>query len=118
LKQLSHHIAFFKTFKSRERALEVFSMSRIWDTEHNNGVLIYLLIADKAFEIVADRGVHEKVGDEFWARVSNLMEYELKIGAFEKGVLLGISEIDRVLRTIYPVNYITPNELPDEPVII
>ena len=54
---------------ARERALEVFSQLRIWDTEHNNGVLIYLLLADRDVEIVADRGIHSKLGTREWETI-------------------------------------------------
>ncbi len=103
---------------SRERSIEVFSLQKIWDTENNNGVLIYLLMADHAFEIIADRGVHQKVGDEFWNNVCKRMEIHLKNGDFHAGVLEGIEEIDQILRKFYPATIITPNELSDKPVLI
>ena len=103
---------------SRERAIEVFSLQKIWDTENNNGVLIYLLMADHAFEIIADRGVHQKVGDEFWKKVCEMMEIHLKNSDFQTGVLTGIYEIDQILRQFYPASVITPNELSDEPILI
>jgi uncharacterized membrane protein len=103
---------------SRERAIEVFSLQKIWDTENNNGVLIYLLMADHAFEIIADRGVHQKVGDEFWKKVCEMMEIRLKNSDFQEGVLTGIHEIDQILRKFYPASVITPNELSDEPILI
>jgi hypothetical protein len=103
---------------SRERAIEVFSLQKIWDTENNNGVLIYLLMADHAFEIIADRGVHQKVGDEFWKKVSEMMEIHLKNSDFQTGVLTGIYEIDQILRQFYPASVITPNELSDKPILI
>ena len=59
----------FRNQPARERALDVFSHLRIWDTAHNNGVLIYLLLADRDVEIVADRGIHAKVGDEGWENI-------------------------------------------------
>jgi len=103
---------------SRERAIEVFSLQKIWDTENNNGVLIYLLMADHAFEIIADRGVHQKVGDEFWKKVCEMMEIHLKNSDFQTGVLTGIYEIDQILRQFYPASVITPNELSDKPILI
>ena len=54
----------------RERALEVFSQLRVWDTEENNGVLIYLLLADRDIEIVADRGVNARVPQAEWEKIS------------------------------------------------
>ena len=102
----------------RERAIEVFSLQKIWDTENNNGVLIYLLMADHAFEIIADRGVHQKVGDDFWKKLCEMMEIHLKNGDFQAGVLEGIQEIDQTLRKFYPASVITPNELSDQPILI
>lgn len=102
----------------RDRAIEVFSLQNIWDTEHNNGVLIYLLMADHAIEIIADRGIHLNVGDEFWQQTCLKIENQLKNGFFLGGVLEGILEIDQILRKFYPSEVITPNELSDHPIII
>ena len=110
--------ALFHQQTPRERAIEVFSLQKIWDTEHNNGVLLYLLMADHAIEIIADRGIHQVVGDDFWQKTCTKIENELKSGFFQKGVLTGVHEIDQILRKFYPSNVITPNELSDEPVII
>lgn len=110
--------ALFHYQTAKQRALELFSAFRIWDTEQNNGVLIYLLMADHDFEILADRGVYMAAGDAFWDDVIKMMEKDLQAGNFEQGVLLGISKIDEVLRKLYPADHITPNELSDKPVII
>ncbi len=110
--------ALFHHQSPRERAIEVFSLQKIWDTEHNNGVLIYLLMADQAIEIIADRGIHQLVGDGFWQTTCSKIEKQLRDGAFQEGVLAGIHEIDQILREFYPSKLITPNELSDQPVII
>jgi len=91
---------------------------RVWDTADNNGVLIYLLMADHDFEIVADRNIHQKVGQAFWGSVCHEMETLLRKGQFEEGVLLGIELIHQALREHFPAQTITPNELPDQPIII
>src|ERR1700739_4386135 len=75
---------------ARERALDIFSHLRIWDTEHNNGVLIYLLLADHDVEIVADRGIDAKVGDAGWQKICEAMEDDFKAGNFSGGVIRGI----------------------------
>ena len=72
---------------ARERAVDVFSMLRVWDTEHNNGVLIYLLLADRDVEIVADRGIHARVGNEGWEAICRSMEAAFRRGDFEGGVV-------------------------------
>lgn len=102
----------------RERAFEVFSELRVWDTEYNNGVLIYLLLADHDFEIVADRGICRHVGEAGWQRISHEMERYFKAGHFEDGVLYGIHEIGVLLAQHYPANIKTQNVLPNAPVFI
>jgi len=103
---------------ARERALDVFSHLRIWDTEHNNGVLIYLLLADRDVEIVADRGIDKKVGDAAWEKICHDMETEFKAGNFEAGVIKGIEAVSRQLAKHYPPGGAHPNELPDRPVVM
>lgn len=102
-----------------QRAVEVFSQLRVWDTEHNNGVLIYLLLADHDFEILSDRGVHQHVGSHGWSRISQEMEALFRQGRFEAGVLHGIEQISQVLTQHYPAaDHNNNNELPDAPVIL
>jgi len=101
---------------ARERALEVFAQLRVWDTEENNGVLIYLLLADRDVEILADRGIARVVPQEEWERISREMEKRLRAKRHEEGVLLGIAGIDRLLTRYYPRQGERPNELSDRPV--
>jgi uncharacterized membrane protein len=103
---------------ARERAIEVFAALRIWDTEHNNGVLIYLLLADRDVEIVADRGIHERVGGRAWEEVCREMEAAFRQRRFEAGVLGGIARASRFLETFFPRQTPGPNELPDRPVVL
>lgn len=103
---------------ARERAIELFAALRVWDTEHNNGVLIYLLLADRDVEIVADRGVHEKAGNRAWEEVCREMEEAFRRGRFEAGVLGGIARVSRNLETHFPRQSPGPNELPDRPVVL
>lgn len=104
---------------ARERAIEVFSQLRVWDTERNNGVLIYLLLADHDVEIVADRGVHAKVGSEQWEKICHEMEAKFRKGQFEAGVIAGIQAIGRHLQQHFPAERRGgENELPDRPVIL
>jgi uncharacterized membrane protein len=100
---------------ARERALEIFSQLRIWDTEHNNSVLIYLVLADRAVEIVADRGIHAKTGTQ-WEEICRAMEAELKQGNYEKAVTDGIRAVARHLVRHFPRGRV--NELPDKPVVL
>jgi uncharacterized membrane protein len=103
---------------ARERALDIFSQLRIWDTAHNNGVLIYLLLADRNVEIIADRGIDAKVGPAGWTKICNEMETNFKAGHFESGVIKGIAQVSRQLATYFPKHGAGRNELPDAPVVI
>ena len=76
----------FEGQSARERAIELFSQLRVWDTQHNTGVLIYLLLADRAVEIVADRGIHAKVDSQAWSKVCRQMEAAFRQSNFEGGV--------------------------------
>ncbi len=108
----------FRNQPARERALDVFSQLRIWDTAHNNGVLIYLLLADRDFEIVADRGIDAKVGRPGWEKICVEMETDFRAGNFERGVIKGVEAVSRELATHFPRSVAGPNELPDAPVVM
>lgn len=103
---------------AKNRAIEVFSQHRVWDTEQNNGVLIYLLLADHDFEILADRGIHHHMGAEGWERICREMEVLFRRGQFEAGTLYGIKQIGAALAQHYPANGKDSNELPNAPVVI
>lgn len=102
----------------KKRAIEIFSQLHVWDTEDNNGVLIYLLLADHDFEILGDRGIHHHVGEAGWERISQEMEKRFKQGQFEAGVLYGIEQIGQMLSEHYPANGNQRNELPNAPVLM
>jgi uncharacterized membrane protein len=103
----------------RERALEVFGLLRIWDTAEDCGVLVYLLLADRDVEIVADRGIHGCVGNAVWEAVCRKMETAFRDGRFAEGVEAGIAEINALLARHYPrEGEAAPNELPDRPVVL
>jgi uncharacterized membrane protein len=108
----------FRNQPARERALDIFSQLRIWDTAHNNGVLIYLLLADRDVEIVADRGIDAKVGPEGWGKICQEMETDFRAGNFERGVIKGVEAVSRELATHFPRSGAGPNELPDAPVVM
>ncbi len=103
---------------ARERAIEVFSQLRVWDTERNNGVLIYLLLADHDVEIVADRGINAKVGAEGWEQACRTMETEFRAGRFEAGAVAGIHAVSALLQQHFPDVSNNPDELPNPPVIL
>ncbi|MDB5104985.1 MAG: hypothetical protein JWP91_2674 [Fibrobacteres bacterium] len=109
----------FSGVTARERAVQVFSQLRVWDTEENNGILIYLLVADRDVEILADRGVHAKVGPAGWEEICKAMEAEFRQGRFEAGVIQGIQAVGKHLSTHFPLTGAQDvNELPDSPVIL
>ena len=103
---------------AQQRAIEVFSSLRVWDTEHNNGVLIYLLLADRDVEIVADRGIHVRLGQAVWAEICQKMEAAFRAGDFEGGVLAGIHAVGEHLTRHFPARGDKINEMPDAPVLL
>ncbi|MDN3279081.1 TPM domain-containing protein [Frankia sp. RB7] len=108
----------FRNQHARERAIEVFSHLRIWDTAHNNGVLIYLLLADRDVEMIADRGIDAKVGAAGWETICRAMEAEFSSGHFERGVIDGIAAVSSELAKYFPPGGPHLNELPDKPVVM
>src|SRR5437667_3726562 len=108
----------FRDQSARERALDIFSQLRIWDTAHNNGVLIYLLLADRNVEIIADRGINTKVGAAGWEKICAALEKEFLAGLFEHGVIKGIQEVSRLMAQHFPAEPGGSNELPDAPVVL
>jgi len=103
----------------RQRAVMLFGKLRLWDTEHNNGVLIYLQLAEHAIEIVADRGVNHQVSVQQWQAITQHMASAFKNRQFEDGLTLAISEVTSVLVSHFPSedDGQATNELPDEPVL-
>jgi hypothetical protein len=102
----------------RARALEVFSQLRVWDTEHNSGVLIYIQLVDRAIEIVADRGINSKVQQGEWDAICRRMEAAFAQGRFEDGVLTAIDDVTVLLAQHFPPLEDNPDELPDRPVML
>jgi uncharacterized membrane protein len=102
---------------ARERAITMFGKLRVWDTERNNGVLIYLLLAEHAIEIVADRGLNAHVSHDDWARVVAGMRDAFRARRYEEGLNAAIDAVDAVLARHFPIDAATvnPNELPDAP---
>jgi uncharacterized membrane protein len=106
----------------RERALDVFSRLRVWDTEHNNGVLIYVQLADRDVEIVADRGLVGRVSPAEWEGVCRLMEAHFRAGRFEAGSIAGVDAVGTLLSRHYPPQAgqipLQLNQLPDRPTLL
>ncbi len=101
---------------ARQRAVTMFGKLRVWDTEHNNGVLIYLLFAEQAIEIVADRGLARHVPKAQWDTLLVDMRVAFRAGRFEEGLAQAIDAVHALLLQHYPLaeGQVNPNELPDQ----
>ncbi len=103
---------------ARERAVEVFSQLHVWDTEENNGVLIYLLLADHDIEIVADRGINARVAKAEWEKICRDMEQALARGAYQQALVTGIEEVSALLARHYPPRPGDRDELPNKAIML
>jgi uncharacterized membrane protein len=104
----------------RARALEIFAALGVWDTDANNGILIYVLLADRDVEIVADRAYNGRVDPREWAAVCTAMEARFRAGEHEAGAILGIQQVGEVVARHFPnePGSPKPDELPNRPVLI
>lgn len=105
---------------ARQRAVMLFGKLRVWDTEHNNGVLIYLLLAERAIEIVADRGISSHVNAAEWTAMTQRMRTEFRESRFEDGLTQALGEVSALLVEHFPLadGERDRNELPDAPVVL
>ena len=112
--------ALLRGVEARQRAEGAFAQLKVWDTAANNGVLVYLLLADHRIEIVADRGLRDLVSPEQWRGICQLIEERMKLGEAEDAVLRGVTEIGRLLTLHFPQREgeIDLDELSNAPVIL
>ena len=105
---------------TRQRALAQFGKLRVWDTERNNGVLIYLLLAEHAIELVADRGLNQHVSPAQWQAIVQRLGHTLQAGDFEAGLGQALGEVSALLAAYFPrhAGDANPNELPDRPTLV
>ncbi len=96
----------------------MFSQLQIWDTDQNNGLLIYLLLADRAVEIVADRGINAQVDVETWVHICHQMEMAFSQSNFEGGAVNGIQAVTQQLINHFPAVEPRRNELSNQPVVL
>jgi len=108
----------FVSLTPRQRAEQLFSLLRVWDTAENSGVLIYVQLLDHAIEIVADRGIAAKVAQAEWEAICRSMQADFARGDFGKGSLQGIRQATALLSRHFPAGAHDANELPDRPVIL
>ena len=106
--------------RPRDRAITLFGKLRVWDTEDNNGVLIYLLLAEHAIEIVADRGIDARVSDDRWVAMAQRMGAAFRERRFEDGLTQALEEVSALLVEHFPLaeGQADSNELPDKPVVL
>ena len=102
----------------RQRALQLFGQLGVWDTAHNNGVLIYVLMADRVVEIIADRGIAERIPQPEWQAVCRQMELHYRAGGFRKGSIAGIEGVAALLGRHFPGRHGSGQELPNQPVLL
>lgn len=102
----------------RARAIEIFSQLRVWDTEHNSGVLIYVQVVDRRIEIVADRGINAKVEQREWDAIARAMEGAFRAQRYQAGAMEGLREITALLARHFPPTGTNPDELPNAPVVL
>lgn len=103
----------------RARAAEVFAHLRVWDTRENTGVLIYVLLAERAIEIVADRGIAARIDDAEWQALCACIREHFAAGAFEAGAIAAVERANALLAAQFPADRDdNPDELPDRPVVL
>lgn len=103
---------------ARERALELFARLRVWDTRDNSGILVYVLLADRRVEIVADRGYTGGVTEEQWREICNTIEAAYREGRFREGSVDGVHECARHATRLFPLDGPDANELADEVIVL
>jgi hypothetical protein len=110
----------WKNLSARDRAITMFGKLRVWDTEANNGVLIYLLLAEHAIEIVADRGLARHVPTEHWQTIVAGMREAFRAGRYEEGLNAAIAAVDALLVQHFALaaGSVNPNELSNKPFVI
>jgi len=110
--------ALWRRVSPRARAIELFARLGIWDTQSNNGVLIYVLRADRAVEIIADRGINEHVTAAEWESVCREVETHYRAGHYVEGSRAAVAGVARLLAQHFPAARASGNELPNQPILL
>jgi len=110
--------AVWRSMSPRQRAVGLFASLHVWDTEANNGVLIYVLRADRAVEIIADRGVNARVGAAEWERVCREVESHYRAGRYAEGSRAAVAGVAGLLAQHFPSTHNSGNELPNQPILL
>ena len=103
---------------SRQRAVQVFAELGVWDTAENNGVLLYICVADRAVEIVADRGYRERVDQQTWVEICTAMSKHFADQQFQAGALHGVEAAAALMASVFPGDGSDRDELPNRPSFI
>jgi len=103
---------------ARQRAIQLFSELRVWDTSDNSGVLIYVQLIDRRVEILADRGINAKVAQSEWDAICREMEIAFGAGQWRSGAASAVTRAGELLAQHFPATDENPNELPDSPLVI
>jgi len=118
---LEAHLPWIQAWRgrsTRDRAIELFSLMRVWDTEHNNGVLIYICLADRTVEIIADRGFNQRVPSTAWGQVCTTMNAAFGNEQWADGLLRGVEAVGEIINRHFPASDGAANELPDRPILL
>ncbi|MCX7149554.1 MAG: TPM domain-containing protein [Rhodocyclales bacterium] len=107
----------WRAMSPRTRAADLFSALRIWDTEENSGILIYVQLVDRKVEILADRGIAARVAQAEWDAVCRAMEANFRRGEWRNGALQAVTRAGELLTSHFPAGPNNPNELPDQPLM-
>lgn len=103
---------------TRQRAIDLFGTFRVWDTEENNGVLLYVNVADRKVELIADRAAARAVPDATWSAICTRLQEAFKRGEFEAGTAAAIAAIHAELAKHFPEDGSEASSLPDAPVML
>ena len=102
----------------RDRARELFAAQGVWNTEENNGVLVYVLLAERRVELVADRGLDARVSAGEWQAIVDAMDAHFRAGRHEEGALAGVRGVGELLARHFPGAAEGRNQLGDRPVLM
>ncbi len=110
--------ALWRGLEPRRRAVQLFGQLGVWDTEHNNGVLIYVLMADRTVEIVADRGIATRIPASEWEEICRQMQSHYRAGRFAEGSVTGVHGVGKLLARHFPAAHRGADELPNQPLLL
>ena len=108
----------WRDLAARDRAREVFALQGVWNTEENNGVLVYVLLAEHKVEIVADRGIDARATPGEWQGIVDAMDTHFRAGRFEAGALAGVNAVAELLARSFPDTGEGRNQIPDRPIMM